>query len=159
MSFLPLSIWLHLEPTTLHLTRRWLGGLKTAGQVDDHSGSSCTQTGEESHTVRLGFFNLIRSSGTAATIVQADVTRETINRLAMRQRLSTVWAGERKAIKTDLVKKLHRENTMFLRFWNGVPTAAGSITARSKALRIGRQLKPTALLQLRNFGHCISYEC
>lgn len=77
--------------------------------------------------------HLIRSSGTAATKVHADVTEETFNGLATRHRLSTILAGVRK-FRIDLVEKLHRENTTFLRFWIGLPTAAGSIKARSKAL-------------------------
>lgn len=60
---------------------------------------------------------------------------------AVCHRLSTIWAGERKALRIDLVGKLHRENTTLLRFWIGVPTAAGSITTRSKALN---SLDPTA---------------
>lgn len=35
-------------------------------------------------------------------------------------------------LQINLVGKLHRENTTFLRFWISVPTAARSITARSK---------------------------
>lgn len=53
---------------------------------------------EESHTVRLGFSNLIRSSVTAAAVVRADVARKTFNRLAMHHSLSAIRTGDREAL-------------------------------------------------------------